>query len=87
MRQSGTCMPNANDLYDLHSNNRFADDTTPNSKWWDGTASNLDIYDINQTGDTMEFRAKLYQDDTDVTLIRLPIIAVVFFLIVSLHQE
>jgi M6 family metalloprotease-like protein len=45
------------------ANNRFADSTVPSSKWWDGTASNLEIFDITAPSSTMRFRAKLFQDD------------------------
>ncbi len=50
------------DLYG-QANNRFADSTTPNSKWWDGTTSNLDIFDITPPGVEMTFKTKLSQDD------------------------
>ena len=35
---------------------RFADDTVPSSKWWDGTATHLAIGSISETGPTMSFR-------------------------------
>ena len=38
---------------------RFGDDTVPNSKWWNGTASNLTIDQISANGATMTFRALL----------------------------
>lgn len=50
------------DLYG-QANKRFADSTTPNSRWWDGTASNLDIFEIAEPGATVSFKAKLFQDD------------------------
>jgi M6 family metalloprotease-like protein len=43
--------------------NRFADSTTPATKWWDGTASNLDIFDIDPPGTTVSFKTRLFQDD------------------------
>lgn len=43
------------DLYG-QANKLFADSTEPSSKWWDGTASNLDIHDITDPGATMMFR-------------------------------
>ena len=45
----------ANDLY-AGPSARFADDTTPNSRWWDGTASHLGIEHISALGPTMSFR-------------------------------
>jgi M6 family metalloprotease-like protein len=50
------------DLYG-QANNRFADSTAPDSKWWDGTASNLDIFEISAPEATVSFKAKLFQDD------------------------
>jgi len=35
---------------------RFADDTVPSSKWWDGTATHLAIGSISEIGPTMSFR-------------------------------
>lgn len=52
----------ATDLYG-EANQRFADSTTPSSKWWDGTTSNLDVFDISAPGNEMTFRARLFEDD------------------------
>lgn len=52
------------DLYG-QSNNRFADSTTPGSKWWDGTKSNLDIFDISAPGGTMSFQTRLSGETVD----------------------
>jgi M6 family metalloprotease-like protein len=49
------------DLYGP-ANTRFADSTTPNSKWWDGTASNLDLFQIGAPGTTIVFGTKLMED-------------------------
>lgn len=49
----------ATDLYHLDQTGRFADDTAPNSKWWDGTSSNLNIREISKFGDTMTFKEGL----------------------------
>jgi M6 family metalloprotease-like protein len=45
----------ADDLFDAANNNRFADTTTPGSKWWDGSPSGLDVHDIGAAGSTMSF--------------------------------
>jgi subtilisin-like proprotein convertase family protein len=37
---------------------RFADDTTPGSKWWNGTSSNLTIDQVSATGSAMSFRTR-----------------------------
>ena len=39
---------------------RFADATTPDSKWWDGTASNLEVDQISMAGATAVFRTRLF---------------------------
>ncbi len=57
------------DLYG-QENNRFADSTSPSSKWWDGTASNLDIFEIAAPGAMMRFRTKLSEDSADSQTIR-----------------
>ncbi len=41
---------------------RFADSTIPDSKWWDGTTSNLDIYEISAPGAAVSFKARLFQN-------------------------
>lgn len=51
------------DLYG-EANKRFADPTSPSSKWWDGTASNLDIFEVTAPGDMVRFRTKLSEDDS-----------------------
>ena len=43
------------DLFQAWENNRLSDSTHPNSKWWDGTRSELDIRDISAAGPTMTF--------------------------------
>ncbi|MCZ6863886.1 MAG: M6 family metalloprotease domain-containing protein [Alphaproteobacteria bacterium] len=56
--------PHFGDSTDLYgqANKRFADQTTPNSKWWDGTSSKLEIFEITAPGATVSFKAKLFQD-------------------------
>jgi subtilisin-like proprotein convertase family protein len=57
------------DLYG-QANKRFANTTSPNSKWWDGTASHLDISEITAPGDTVSFRTKLSEDGANSQTIR-----------------
>jgi M6 family metalloprotease-like protein len=45
------------DLFHADGNNRFADDTTPNSRWWDGTPSKLEVYDVGPAAATIRFSA------------------------------
>ncbi|HUF62094.1 MAG TPA: M6 family metalloprotease domain-containing protein [Verrucomicrobiales bacterium] len=44
----------------------FSDLTTPHSKWWDGTVSNLHLLDISNPGPAMTFKTKLFRDDAGV---------------------
>lgn len=46
---------NATDLFAKGGNDHFGGGTTPNSKWWDGTASGLDISAIGPAGAQMTF--------------------------------
>jgi M6 family metalloprotease-like protein len=48
----------ANDLF-AGPGARFADDTTPDSKWWNGTSSNLTIDQISAAGASMTLRCLL----------------------------
>ena len=50
-------MGDAGDLYEGPAA-RFADDTTPSSRWWNGTASNLSIDQITVSGPSMRFRSR-----------------------------
>ncbi|HYQ43764.1 MAG TPA: M6 family metalloprotease domain-containing protein [Polyangiaceae bacterium] len=61
----------ANDLFS-GPGARFADDTVPNSKWWNGTASNLTIDQISATGATMSFRALLSNAPTPPVVVTPP---------------
>jgi M6 family metalloprotease-like protein len=60
------------DSTDLHGEaiTQFADSTSPSSKWWDGTASNLDIFEITPPGTKMQFRTKLFEDIVEPQTIR-----------------
>lgn len=45
----------AGDLFRGGSKNTFSDTTTPNSRWWNGTSSGLDISQISNSGANMTF--------------------------------
>jgi hypothetical protein len=45
----------AEDLFAAGGAVRFDDSTAPNSKWWDGTPSSLQIRDVGPPGETIEF--------------------------------
>lgn len=47
------------DLFHKGGNDRFADSTKPNSKWWDGTSSGLEIYNIGLSGQKVAFSVKI----------------------------
>jgi M6 family metalloprotease-like protein len=47
------------DLFHGEAVDRFFDGAMPSSKWWDGTASRLDLYEIGPAGPTVSFRARL----------------------------
>ncbi len=44
-----------NDLFHAEWQDRFAGDSTPRSKWWDGSPSGLDVFDISAEGPQMTF--------------------------------
>jgi len=49
----------SNDLYDHSVNHSFSDSSTPNSKWWDGTASHLEVFNVGSAGQNVPFSAKV----------------------------
>jgi M6 family metalloprotease-like protein len=49
----------AQDFYRAGGVDRLADDTTPNSRWWDGTPSNLEIHSVGPAGPAITFSARL----------------------------
>lgn len=51
-------MGDAGDLY-AGAGARFADNTTPSSKWWNGTSSNLVIDQVSAPGAAVTFRSML----------------------------
>ena len=48
----------ANDLFGAPGNTQFNDSTSPNSKWWDGSNSNLKISEISAPAAIMTFKAQ-----------------------------
>lgn len=57
------------DLYG-RTNTRFADGTTPPSKWWDGTSSTLDVDQISTPGPAITFRTRLTTGAGATNLVR-----------------
>jgi M6 family metalloprotease-like protein len=47
------------DLFHAGGNDRFGDTTRPNSKWWNGAPSGLEIHSIGPAGREMTFSAKI----------------------------
>jgi subtilisin-like proprotein convertase family protein len=66
--EHGTNRGDAEDLFNAPNHPRFANSTNPNSQWWDGTPSNLEIFEISAPGKVMTFRAKLLEDESSITL-------------------
>lgn len=50
------------DLFHQGGVDRFANDTVPSSKWWNGVASDLTIYDISNAADVINFSTRLRDD-------------------------
>ena len=53
--ENGTNGGDSEDLFSAASNSEFSDSTSPDSKWWDGSDSNLKVSQISTTGATMTF--------------------------------
>ena len=55
------------DLFGSPANRTFGASTTPNSRWWDGSASGLEIVDISPPGPTINIRTQvLWQNNREV---------------------
>jgi M6 family metalloprotease-like protein len=64
LERSRSQIGDAQDLFRRSNKDQFSSTTVPNSKWWDGTVSNLELYEISEAGNSMEFRAKQFGDGT-----------------------
>lgn len=53
--EHGTNSGDSGDLFGSPDAVRFADDTSPDSRWWDGSASSREISQISAPGPTMTF--------------------------------
>ena len=49
-------LDDSTDLFNKNTGSKFGDSTKPNSKWWDGTPSGLEISDIGEAGREITFR-------------------------------
>ncbi len=56
---------NKGDLFSDATHTLFSDNTSPNSQWWDGSSSNLEIYDISESNDVMSFKVRLHEDEEE----------------------
>ena len=54
--ERGINQGNPGDLYRIGSQTSFGDTTTPNSRWWDGTVSGLEIQGIGDAGGQIPYR-------------------------------
>jgi M6 family metalloprotease-like protein len=57
--ENGETYGEAKDLYYSGGNDRFAGGTNPNSRWWNGMSSNLDISNISAAGVSMTFKGNI----------------------------
>lgn len=55
--EHGANSGDANDLFDAPGKTQFNDSTSPNSKWWDGSNSDLRISEISASAAIMTFKA------------------------------
>lgn len=67
--ESSRSVGDSTDLYG-QAGKTFADSTTPSSKWWDGTASKLEVFDISSPGPEMTFKTKLFEDGGGARTVR-----------------
>ena len=56
----------ADDLFHADGNDEFSNEASPDSKWWDGTASRLRVHQIGPVGATITFRTSLRDDEDDL---------------------
>jgi len=55
------------DLFGAPSHRQFGNATTPNSRWWDGTSSGLEIIDVSASGSSMTVTTQAaWQNDRTV---------------------
>lgn len=66
----------ANDLFGAPNHTAFGSATMPNSKWWDGTDSGLEITDISAPGMTMTFQTKGKEEEMPSIVGSWPIVGV-----------
>lgn len=57
--EKGQNRGDAFDLFSAGGNNRFSDTSNPESHWWDGTSSGLEIFNIGPIGKTIKFSANV----------------------------
>lgn len=58
LERQRNALGDAGDLY-AGASARFADDTTPSSRWWNGTSSDLTIDQVSANGASMSFRCRI----------------------------
>lgn len=56
--EHGTNSGDSDDLYGAPAKTTFGASTAPNSKWWDGSASGLEITDVSAPGATMTVKTQ-----------------------------
>lgn len=60
--EKGVNPGDSGDLFRATHRDVFSDSSTPSSKWWDGSPSSLEIFDVGEHAEVMIFRARLHED-------------------------
>jgi M6 family metalloprotease-like protein len=63
--ERGINLGDSGDLFHAGTQAEFGDATLPNSRWWDGTPSGLELRDIGPAGANLTFRIPGRDDDGD----------------------
>lgn len=61
--EKGRNRGDSGDLFDAGGVDEFSDTTSPDSKWWDGTASDLRVRSIGAIGRGISFETSLHEDE------------------------
>jgi len=59
LENSASTFGDATDLFSQEVNSHLGTDTMPNTRWWDGSASGLDLSAIGPSGERMDFKGDL----------------------------
>ena len=89
--ENGVNAGDSKDLFGFPDHNQFSDRTNPNSKWWDGTDSALNISTISASGATMTFvvppSTAVWNKKLILTLIFLALAAIFLYLLIAVFSN